>query len=89
MQKIIIMEWTQTWDWQPVPVTCDTWDEAHEVISQAADSKHEEAVSWKWESNAVVKWNHTDVRCAVVHAETGEVWAAWKVITIEVPNING
>ena len=71
MQKIIIMEWTQTWDWQPIPVTCDTWDEAHQVISQAADSKHEEAISWKWESNAVVKSNHSDVICAVVHAETG------------------
>ena len=87
MKQIIVMEWTMTWDWQPMPVVCNDVSEAHEIASESAEEKCAEAMGWKWESNAIINWRWPHGTCAVVHAETGEVWAAWKVIEIDVPNM--
>tara|TARA_B100001063_G_C16487119_1_gene415566 strand:- start:110 stop:385 length:276 start_codon:yes stop_codon:yes gene_type:complete len=87
MKQIIVMEWTMTWDWQPMPVVCNDVFEAHEIASESAEEKCAEAMGWKWESNAIINWRWPHGTCAVVHAETGEIWAAWKVIEIDVPNM--
>ncbi len=88
MKQIIVMQWTMTWEWQPMPVSCDDMSEAHEIVQESADEKWSEAMGWKWETNATINWDWPHGTCAVIHAETGEVWAAWKIIEIDVPNIN-
>ena len=87
MKKIVVMQWTRTWEWQPMPTVCDDMAEAHEIVHEDSDEKWSEAMGWKWECNAIVKWDWPHGTCAVIHAKTGEVWAAWKVIGIDVPNM--
>ena len=87
MKKIVVMQWTRTWEWQPMPTVCDTDAEIHEIICEASEEKCAEARGWKWESHAIINWRWPHGTCAVMHAETGEVWAAWKEVVIDVPNM--
>ena len=70
-----------------MPASCDDMSEANKIVQESADEKWKEAMGWKWESRAVVVNWEPDITCAVVNCETGEVWAAWKIIEIDVPNM--